>query len=485
MMGMRQALGQKIGGAGRRGRSPQIRILLLTGLLIFSGSWLAPPSVAQDEDEFPPNPLELTEPDPLLPQPVVERPFSPLELFYLRRSLNALNFQAQAELAAGNTQRAFEIWYRELRLRRVLGYQEEVPALGRVGEYAWSEGQDDAVQLITNRLEEIEVDLQQQETVNFALLLSIADSYRTLRNYDSAVRLYEQVLAQARDQGDTAVEESTLMSLADLHLGWFYFAEAAEIYEELLERAQDRGDRVREEDILTQLAYAYQRGGQYEEAIGILTQLVEWYRETDPLRLPPLQIALGTSYRRAAQPGPAANQYQAAYAAAFAQQQYGYASEALKQLATLYEDLDRPNDAIVVYQLLQSVQLESYDRFGIMEAFSSLGQIYQEEGQTVRSIANYRQALVMAEQMSYPGRVRYFQEQLVALNQPPGAAPVAPTGKPPIASLPPESLGLVRPDGLPVLPNPPFDGPDESTRPVDPSPLLQPVRPNFEPFGPP
>jgi len=446
------------------------------------------------EDEFPPNPLELTEPDPLLPNPVVERPLSPLELYFLRQALNGLNLEAQAQLAAGNRQQAFQIWYRELRLRRVLGYEEEIPALGRVGEYAWSEGESEAVQLITARLEEIEQDLQQQEPRNFPQLLAIADSYSVLRNYNAAVRLYEQILEQARERGDTAVEESTLISLGDLHLGWFYFAEAAEVYEELLERARQRGDRVREQDILTQLAYAYQQGENYERAIAILQQLVEWYRETDPSRLPPLQLALGNSYRQLEQLVPAANAYQAAYAAALAQQQWGYASDALRQLADLYQALGRPDDALVVYRLLQSVQLESYDRFGIMEVFGSMGQIYQEQGQTGEAIASYRQALQLAEQMDYPGRVRYFQEQLAAL----GPSPSAPSD---LSTTP--SNGLIPFDSrdlgdstdsspsifIPVTPaiETPLTLPEGTEAPTtEPSAAEDSVRPlPFEPFGPP
>lgn len=465
---------------GGQGKRLHRWLLMLLGCTLTATIGLMHPVLAQEEeeaDEFPPNPLELTEPDPLLPQPVVDRPFSPLELYYLRQALNRLNLQAQAQLAAGNKQQAFEIWYRELRLRRVLGYQEEVPALGRVGEYAWSEEENQAVQLITDRLEEIEADLQQQQPVNFTLLLSIADSYRTLRNYSSAVRVYNQVLEQARATGDTAVEESTLMALADLHLGWFYFAEAAQAYEELLQRARQRGDQVREEDILNQLAYAYQRGEQYEQAVSVLQQLVEWYRETEPLKLPELQIALGNSYRRLQQLVPAANSYQSAYASALAQQQYGYASDALKQLAAMYEELDRPNDALVVYQLLQSVQLESYDRLGIMEVFSEMGRIYQEQGQTGRAIANYQQALRMAEQMSYPGRVRYFNEQLTALTQ-------APTESEPVAeALPPKNFrAMIERELQEEIPG--VTG--EELSPNDPPPLLQPVRPPLsEPFGPP
>ena len=82
------------------------------------------------------NPLEITTPDPLLPYSVEERPLTPLERLRLTAALEQLNQQAAAKLAAGDRLGAFEIWNRELRLRRALGYLEEVKALSRVGAIA-------------------------------------------------------------------------------------------------------------------------------------------------------------------------------------------------------------------------------------------------------------------------------------------------------------------------------------------------------------
>ncbi|MEO1211410.1 MAG: tetratricopeptide repeat protein [Cyanobacteria bacterium J06638_20] len=378
------------------------------------------PVLAQEEDEedeFEPNPLELTEPDPLLPEPVVERPLSPLERYELRLALNRLNREAQIAFAAGQTNRAFDIWNRELRLRRVLGYEEEVPALARVGTFAWEENVPRQVRIITERLLVIEQDLQQQQPLDFGMLLTIADSYQVMRAYDPAVRLYGQILEQARLEGDLATEESTMISLADLHLGWFAYPEAAEIYEELLRRARQRGDQFQEEEYLNLLGYAYQQGDQHEEAVGILLQLVEWYRELDPIRIPMLRIDLGNSYKELGQNARAATSYQEAYVTALSQEQYGYATDALTQLANLYMALDRPDDALVVYQLRITVEAEAYDRLGTMETLASIGEIYRDRGDTQRSIIHFRQALVLAQELGYPARITYFTEQIIAQQQ--------------------------------------------------------------------
>lgn len=404
-----------------QGRSPLMwrwhMGLLLTLSLSFGVTGLAAMAQTQDE-EAPENPLELTEPDPLLPQPVVDRPLSPLEIYDLRIALNRLNREAQVALQSGDRQQAFEIWNRELRLRRVLGFPDEVPALGRVGGFAWSEEDSEQIRLITARLEAIEAELVLETPPNYVLLLSIANSYQTLRAYRPAVRVYEQVLANARSQGDLATEESALSSLAELHEGWFYYAEASVIYEDLLERSRERGDRFREEELLTQLAFVYRQSNQFEAAIGILNQLVEINRIQDPLQIPILKIQLGNSYRALGQLAPAAASYQESYVAALAQRQYGYASDALQQMAALYQELDRPDDALVVYRLLLGVQQESYDRLGIMETFAQIGGIFRDQGEVPRAIANYRQALSLAEELGYPGRIRDYTAQLNALPLP-------------------------------------------------------------------
>jgi len=391
--------------------------MMAIALPLFSLLTVAPALAQDEDDEFEPNPLELTEPDPLLPDPVVDRPLSPLERYELRLALNRLNRQAQAAYAAGQTSRAFEIWNRELRLRRVLGYQEEVPALARVGTYAWEKNVPSQVRIITERLQVIEQDLQQQTPLDFGLLLTIADSYQVMRAYDPAVRLYGQILEQARAEGDLATEESTMISLADLHLGWFAYQEAAEIYEELLRRARARGDRFQEQEYLNLLAYAYQQGDQYAEAVGVLLELVDWYREVDPIRIPMLRIDLGNSYKELGQNAQAATSYQEAYVTALSQEQYGYATDALTQLANLYMALDRPNDALVVYQLRITVQAEAYDRLGTMETLASMAEIYRDRGDTDRSIIHFRQALALAQELGYPARIDYFAEQIIEQQQ--------------------------------------------------------------------
>jgi tetratricopeptide (TPR) repeat protein len=380
----------------------------------------------QEEDQFPPNPLEIDESDPLFPQLIIDRPLSPQERRVLGTALDELRVQAERELAAGNSAEAFEIWNRELRLRRVLGVEEEVDSLSRVGEIAWRESQTTETRLITERLQQIEQEVQAETPPDFDLLLRIAQAYQQMRAIDPAVTLYNQILTQARQQGDAATEQDTLTALGELHLAWFDYTSAAVAYQELLTLARARGDRPREVEYLQQLAYIYQENNQPQEAIAAQQELVSVYESRQEYTLiPPLKIAIADSFRALNRPDRAATNYQEAFAVSRSGQQYAYASEALQKLADLYRSLDRPDDALVVYQLLIDVEQQSYNTYGIMQAYDQIGQLQLERGNTNQAIAAFRRGLELARQLSY--RESYFTQQIEAASQPPAQENPEPT----------------------------------------------------------
>jgi|GEM_PF-347019 len=392
-------------------------------------------------EEFPPSPLEPTEePDPLLPQLIVDRPYSPLEILALRQALDDLQRQGDVLYQAKQTNAAFEIWYRELRLRRVLGFNEEVAALGRVGSIAWQENRGSDVRVITERLQAIELELQLEvlQPVDFDLLFSIAQAYQAMRVYTPAVALYTQILTQARSQQDVVIEQIVLTALADLHVAWFNFADAAIAYEDLLKLARAANDPVAELNYLQQLAYVYQKGEQPAQAIAVQQQLLERY-QIDPLllsRIPLLKIDLGDNYRAIERPDIAVASYQDAFTLAQSQQQYGFASESLYHLADLYTDLDRPLDALTIYQLLLSVNQQSYDVLGNMNVYDQMGQIYRTRGEKELAIAAFQEALQLAQQLSYNAKTTYFAEQIQQVNQPQPEAQPQPEVQPQLETQP-------------------------------------------------
>lgn len=376
-----------------------------------------PGAIAQAEPEsFPPNPLEMTEPDPLLPRLLVDRPLSPQERRVLTAALEELRGQAETKFQQGDIIGALDLWNRELRLRRVLGIEEEVPALARVGAVAWRENQTTEVRVITERLQQIEQEVQAQTPVNYDMLFQIAQTYQTLRAIDPAISLYEQILVQARQQQNRRLQETSLVSLGELYLAWFDYAGAATAYQQLVELARAQGNSVKEVEFLRQLAYSHQQNNQPGQAIAAQQDLVRLYEQQQQyIEISSLKLAIGDAYLALNRPDLAASSYQEAFGVARSVQQYGYASDALQRLATLYRSINRPQDALVVYQLLVDVEQQSYNTLGIMNTYDQIGQVHRELGNRAEAIAAFRQGLQLAQQLNY--KIGYFNTQIQELSQ--------------------------------------------------------------------
>jgi tetratricopeptide (TPR) repeat protein len=365
------------------------------------------------------NPLEITTPDPLLPQSPEDQTLSPEVQLQLRESLDELNAEAAALLNAGKALEAFDIWYRELRLRRALGYVEEVQALGRVGEIAWQRSQNLDVQLITARLQKIQQEAEEKNLLNLELLLALGQAYQQLRLPQSAIAVYQKILDQQRQRGDVAAQKVTLKTMAQLYLDWFKYPEAAKVYEELLAQVQSQGvsprmgksDRTAEITYLKQLVYIYDQAKQPENGLRVKQQLVQIYTAQQQLELlPALKIAIASDYEALQQPETASRNYQEAYTQAFELKQFAHASVALQKLATLYYAHHQPDYALQVYQLLLTVKQQSYDFYGLMNTYDQIGQIYLEQKNYAQALEAFKKGQELARSLQY--QETYFDNQI-------------------------------------------------------------------------
>jgi tetratricopeptide (TPR) repeat protein len=436
--------------------------LLLVLLTISPVAFAA--SKEDEEDAFPPNPLELTEPDPLIPDP--EKPLTPSEKAALATALDALNTQATLEFQAGNPIAAYDLWNRELRLRRFLEPLAEVEALGRVGQTAWEDGNFVQVQLISARLREIEAENfpppeedEAAQIVDLPLLLELGRAYDRVGVPERAVTIYARVLEESRFQKDHVQEEAVLNELGRMGVNALNYPAAAAAYEQLLELAQQRKDAVAETTYLEQLAYVYDQIRQLQIALADkielvgrsaqvrqrLFQLTERQTPTPQtqLQLVDLRLALAADYadlsslyrvlaqqqeedqqtEATAQTLVLAEQndrlaeqtYRETYVFSWSIQQFSRASHALSELGKLYEMRDRLNDALEVYNTQLDVHQIARDRYGVMMTYDRIGKIYQTTGKYSQAVQAYENALVIAQQLG--DREAYFTIQLQRLRQ--------------------------------------------------------------------
>jgi tetratricopeptide (TPR) repeat protein len=371
-------------------------------------------------NQFPPNPLELKTPDPLLPGGL-KQPLSASERQALGLALDQLNLDALAKYRSTDILGAFEIWNRELRLRRALGLLEEVQALGRVGNVAWVQNQSAELRLITNRLSAIQTQVQQPLKNSAALpdraeiLSALGIAFQQVRSPGLALKVYQQMLTEARTRPDPIAEVSLLNTIGQLHLSWFDYPNAIATYTELLNLAKARNDAPNVVQNLIQLAYTHQQANQPDQAIPEQQQLIEIYQR-DPQQarqIPMLKIKLGDNLIASKQWDAAEKAYQEAFQLAQPLLQLAYASDALQKLGNLYRSTDRLDAALQVYEYLAGVQQQAYDAYGVMAAYDQIGQIQIQRKALPEAANAFRQGLEIAKQINY--RTDYFTEQIQKL----------------------------------------------------------------------
>ncbi|NER46673.1 MAG: hypothetical protein F6J92_08265 [Symploca sp. SIO1A3] len=365
----------------------------------------SPLTLAQSDEEGPINPLELVEPYPeeLQSQPPEDEELTPENKKELRQFADQLNAQAAAEYNAGNPDQAFEIWYRAIRLQRQVGTPlEEVQTLGRVGEIAWGDNNTVVVPQVRERLETIQQEAEESNTLDITLLKALAKSYEQIRAPGKALVVYEQILADDRRRGDTEAEEATLKTIGKLHLAWFDYPKAALVYEELLAKAEVKGDSEEELIYIQELAYIYSQSKETARAVKMKERLEAIYLAQDNLTpIPALQISIASDYATLNQLEKASEKYQEAYFRAFLVEQFAYASDALEKLAQLYGSNAQQEISLEIYELLLQIEGKYYNYYGLMNAYDQIGQLYQEQKDYPQARRAFEKGLELAKSINY------------------------------------------------------------------------------------
>ncbi|MBZ8182604.1 tetratricopeptide repeat protein [Oscillatoria salina] len=389
----------------------KLGMAVVVGSLTINMSWFGDLNLALAQTQPQVSPLEITTPDPLLPDLSGDRSLSAVERLRLEQELAKLNAEATALFNSGKQDEAFTIWYRELRLRRFLGIIEEVNSLARVGVVAWNNTRKRDVQIITQRLETIQQEAAAENQLTPELLTALGVAYEQIRVPKQALSVYEIILQRAREVQDRRAIATALQTIGKLNLTWFNYSQAAQAYEELLNLTELPLLPLEQLNYLEQLAFIYQQAKEPEKAIPIQEQLAEIYQGNQQLvKLAELKISLANNYRTINQPEQASKNYREAFDLAWALQQFAYARNALNQLAQLYAAYDETDYAIAVYQELIKVEQQSYDFYNLMNTYDQLAQIYFQQKNYTQALAMLQEGLKIAEMLGY--QEAYFQTQI-------------------------------------------------------------------------
>ena len=387
--------------------------LILSGWAFFPMVVWAQALPAEVRDPFLADP-ELTEPrDPLLPDLPIRRRLSPLEKFELEAELDLLAAEAESLYFAGQTELAYQIWIREVNLRRVLGYEEEIRAMQRVGVRVWEDSRTQETQLFTLRLRQIQADLLSQEPLNTSLLEEVAAMFEILRDVDSAIAVYETLIVRAAQANNLVERQRLLENLANLQESWFRFGVAGETYQSLI-IGNRTGDPLKQVQYLQGAIRNYQDAGELATTVGYQRRLLAQYQATATIQpIPTLMLAIARNYRDLDDLEQARDYYITTYTTALGQNQSSIASEAVQDLSEVYLDLERIDDVLYLQEQRIALDRLSYNGYGIMQVFEQLGQLYESQEEPDAAITAYQEGLIIANHLGH--RQAYFSYKLLQL----------------------------------------------------------------------
>jgi tetratricopeptide (TPR) repeat protein len=395
----------------------RVSIIVAFSLWLLSNPALAQTKKPQQPNKFPPNPLEITTPDLLLPRkPDDKQPLTIQEQQELETALDKLNLDAAAKLQAGDKIAAFDTWNREIRLRRYLGSLAEVQSLSRVGEIAWRENERPQVQYVTQRLQSIQKPKKLPPVTDLELLQALGEAYQKVRSPQLALEVYKQILASVRQQQNSAAEVETLKTIGTIQMSWFDYPSSAATYEELLRLASARGERANEIAYLQQLAYIYEQARIPQQTVNARSKLADIYlKDNNIAEVPGLKIAIASDYEKLAKENSSLLQnafqnYQEAYTSAWEQQQYVRAGEALQRLIALYRSQGQIDEALQTSQILLQTEEIAGNFYGLMTAYDQIGQMYVQRKQYPQARTAFEAGLKIAQQLQH--EESYFTEQI-------------------------------------------------------------------------
>ncbi len=368
------------------------------------------------------NPLErkIDQSDPVIPSGYGKRELSSFEKYRIEKTIAELNQSANAELQQGNQDKAFELWYRQLKLTRAINTRAEIKALGNIGAIAWQENRGLDLRNIADRLISLEEEITGKKPLSLDLLEQFATAYQQVRYLDQAINIQTKIteISKRSDNYNLAVEQENFEVLGKLYLAKFDYQNAAKIYQTLLslaDLADDEKPKFQSENkaalYLKSLIDIYDRTAQTNQAIATKKRLVEHYTVTKKLnKIAALEIAIARDYETLNKIPKAIEVYNQTWNMASQNKQLAIASDALTRLGKLYQTRGQVDQAIATYTKLIEFQQQSYNYYGLINTYDTLGKIYLKSNRKVKAKQSFQQALELAQSLDY--KVEYFNNQI-------------------------------------------------------------------------
>lgn len=370
------------------------------------------------------NPLatEINYSDPVIPYGYGKRELSPFEQNRIKKTITELNQSAQVALKQGNPDQAFEFWYRQLKLTRAINIETEIKALGNIGAIAWQENRGLDLRNIAARLISLEGEITAKKSLSIDLLTQFATAYQQVRYLDQAINIQTKItkISRRADNYNLAVEQKNAEVLGKLYLAKFDYQNAAKTYQTLLSLTDNKNPEFPPKNntnfYLRILVDIYDRTGQTNQSIVTKQRLIKQYTLTKKShKIAKLEIAIARDYETLNQIPQAIEAYNLTWNIASQNQQLAIAEDALISLGKLHKSEGKIEQAIATYTNLIEIQQQSYNYYGLINTYDTLGKIYLKSNQKIKAKQSFQQALVLAQTLNY--KIDYFNSRIQQFDQ--------------------------------------------------------------------
>ena len=380
-----------------------LRIIIITYYLGVAALIVTPKAaIAQHVD-----PLLLDSKDSLIPIGYGRRELSSFEKYRIKKEIAKLDQAAKNELDRNKIDSAMKLWYRRLRLTRIVDTKAEIEALGKVGAIAWSENRSVDVRNIANRLIAIQTEKGTDKKLSSSLLVPLATAYEKVRYLDKAAAIYQQILANNKKS-----KPKTLEKLGELYLGIFDYDNASKVYQKLLAEATSKEQKQLH---LKALIEIYHNTEKHSKAIAARKQLIQQYTtDNKNNKIPALEIAIAQGYQTIKQIDKALQAYDRAFKKASDTKQIAIARDASLGKARLHQQIGNTEQAVNTYNKLLAIEQQTYNYYGLINTYDTIGKIYLKSGQKKKAKQSFKLGLEQAQKLNY--KVDYFRDRLKSLS---------------------------------------------------------------------
>ncbi len=231
-------------------------------------------------------------------------------------------------------------------------------------------------------------------------LNTIGIAYNNLKDFNSALRYYEEGLKIARETDDKSMQGVFLNNMGIIYNDWSEYEKAIGCYENAQRLAEEVGDKLQLGNTLNNIGAVYHDMGNYEKALFYYNKALSVCRFTGDRNLEATVIGnIGMINDATGRVQDAFELVNRSLKIAYELGDRMQVSHSLNDLGDILLNMGKFKEAENNYTKSLELAIETGDKVSELYAYLGLGDVYSEEGEYEKAEELYQKALSIAEEV--------------------------------------------------------------------------------------